>query len=137
MSRPHHPNGIVEEPTAESRPRSYGDLIDEGRPPTLPQTKEPRRTRLRLAASDERLNPRQAVCIAVYGGDGLSHEVFGANQRGAALRLVDRMRRQGQRVRAVWQNLSAVVCGELWVKDLARPLGANPSTFYGSLVCPT
>ena len=78
------------------------------------------------------LNLKQAVCIGVFVGDGFTTAAYGANQVDDATRHAGRLRKQGQGARLVWLNTGAW-CADLWVRDLARPLGTHPDRFYGPL----
>lgn len=82
------------------------------------------------------LDIRKPVCIGMFRGDVLTHRVYGANDRGTAMREASRMRAQGLGVRLTWLNCGEWVYG-LWVQDLARPLTRHPDKFYGALESPS
>lgn len=82
------------------------------------------------------LNVTKPVCIGMFRGGMLSHELYGANDRARALREANRMRAQGWAVRLGWLNCGLWV-KDLWVCDLARPLDQHPDRFYGTLEVPS
>lgn len=86
--------------------------------------------RRRFAEPGQPVNPFESVCIGLFVGDTLSHEVYGANEGPAATRQARRLRSQGIAARLVWVNCGAWA-RDLWIRDLHRPLGSNPSAFYG------
>lgn len=80
------------------------------------------------------LNPWLAVAVAVFSGNqDVSHAVYGANRWRDAVRHMTRLRKQGLVASVRWVNVGPW-CRELWVQDLARPLGRQPAGFYGALI---
>lgn len=81
------------------------------------------------------LDVRKPVCIGMFRGGLLTHEIYGANERSRALREAARMRSQGWVAQLAWLNCGLWV-RDLWVRDLARPLDHHPDRFYGTLEAP-
>lgn len=78
------------------------------------------------------LNVRKPVCIGMFRGGLLTHEIYGATERARAMREAARMRSQGWVAQLAWLNCGLWV-RDLWVCDLARPITLHPDRFYGPL----
>lgn len=90
--------------------------------------------RRRLAANCQGcpVNPHLAVCVGLFIGGDLTHEVYGANRMQDAVRHARRLRATGVGARLVWLNTDAWN-RDLWVQDLTRPVGTPPGRFYGPI----
>lgn len=82
----------------------------------------------RLHIGKQTTSSRLPVCLGLYmGEDDVTSEVFGASQLRAAVRRARHL--QGK---LLWLNTGAW-CQDLWVQDLARPLGTPAHRFYGRI----
>lgn len=88
--------------------------------------------RRRLSADDSPLNAHAPVCVGLFRGGALTHAVYGASQLRDAVVAARRMRANGVGATLRWLNTDAW-CRDLWVQDLARPLGTPPARFYGTI----
>lgn len=88
--------------------------------------------RRRIAAPTSAVNPDLPVCLGLFIGGDLTHDVYGATRMDEAVRHARRLRSNGVGAYLEWLNTDAW-CRDLWVQDLKRPLGVPPSRFYGAI----